>query len=52
MIYRDLKAAALKFRSGRKGDSLFEAHAFKWLVLAAQSSAQEQVSSLMPRKPA
>jgi len=50
MIYRDLKAAASQFRSGRKGDSLFEAHAFKWLVLAAQSSAQQQVASLMPRK--
>lgn len=49
-IYRDLKAAASKFKSGRKGDSLFEAHAFKWLVLAAQSSAQEQVPSLMSRK--
>jgi hypothetical protein len=49
-IYRDLRAAASEFRSGRRGDSLFEAHAFKWLVLAAQSSAQEQVASLMPRK--
>jgi hypothetical protein len=36
MIYRDLKAAASEFRSGRRGDILFEAHAFKWLVLAAQ----------------
>jgi len=49
-IYRDLRAAASKFRSGRTGDSLFEAHAFKWLVLAAQSSAQQQVAALMPRK--
>jgi hypothetical protein len=50
LIFRDLKAAASEFRSGRRGDSLFEAHAFKWLVLAAQSSAQEQVAALMPSK--
>ncbi|MFZ0679861.1 hypothetical protein [Candidatus Binatus sp.] len=50
MIFRDLKAAASKFRSSRNGGSLFEAHAFKWLVLAAQSSAQEQVAALMPRR--
>jgi hypothetical protein len=49
-IYRDLRAAASKFRSGRKGDSLFEAHAFKWLVFMAQSSAQKQVAGLMPSK--
>jgi hypothetical protein len=49
-IYRDLNAAASKFRSGRKGDSLFEAHAFKWLVFMAQSSAQKQVAALMPRR--
>lgn len=49
-IYRDLKAAASNFRSGRKGDSLFEAHAFKWLVFMAQSSAQKQVAALMPRR--
>jgi hypothetical protein len=50
MIYRDLKAAALKFRSDRRGGSLFEAHAFKWLVFMAQSSAHKRVAALTPRK--
>jgi len=50
MIYRDLKAAASQFRSGRKGGSLFEARAFKWLVLAAQSLAEKQVAPLIRRK--
>ena len=50
MIYRDLKAAASKFRSGKKGGSLFEAHAFKSLVFAAQSSAQKQVGASSSRK--
>jgi hypothetical protein len=49
-IYRDLKAAALRFRSSRKGGSLFEAQAFKWLVFMAQSSAQIRVAALMPRR--
>jgi hypothetical protein len=49
-IYRDLKAAASEFRSGRKGGGLFEAHAFKWLVFAGQSSAEEQVAALKPRR--
>jgi hypothetical protein len=50
MIYRDLKAAASQFRSGRKRDSLFEAHAFKSLVYAAQLSALERVGASTPRK--
>jgi hypothetical protein len=50
MIFRDLKVAASKFRSSRNGGSLFEAHAFKWLVFMAQSSAQKQVAALIPRK--
>jgi hypothetical protein len=44
-----LKAAASKFRADSKGGSLFEAQAFKWLVLAAQSLAQKQVAALNPR---
>jgi hypothetical protein len=48
-IYRDLEAAASKFRADSKGGSLFEAQAFKWLVLAAQSLAQKQVAALNPR---
>jgi len=50
MIYRDLKATASQFRSGRKGDSLFEAHAFKSLVYAAQSSALKRVAASTTRK--
>jgi hypothetical protein len=50
MILRDLKAAASRFRSSRKGGSLFDAHAFKWLVFMAQSSAQKQVAALMPHR--
>jgi hypothetical protein len=45
MIYGDLKAAASQFRTGRKADSLFEAHAFKSLVYAAQSSALKRVGA-------
>jgi hypothetical protein len=51
IIHRDLKAAASKFRSESKGGSLFEAQAFKWLVLAAQSLAQKQVAASSLRKP-
>jgi hypothetical protein len=44
-IYRDLTAAAAKFRSDNKGSSLFEAQAFKWLVVAAQSSALKRIAA-------
>jgi hypothetical protein len=50
LIYRDLKAAASKFRSGRKGSSLFEAQAFKSLVYAAQISAVKRVAAATSRK--
>jgi hypothetical protein len=49
-IYLDLKTTASKFRSGRRVDSLFEAQAFKGLVLAAQSSAQERTVASTPHK--
>jgi hypothetical protein len=49
-IYLDLKTTAFKFRSGRGVGSLFEAQAFKALVLAAQSSAQKRAVALNRRK--
>jgi len=49
-IHRDLTTAASKFRSDSKGGSLYEAQAFKWLVLAAQSLAEKQVAALIPRR--
>jgi hypothetical protein len=48
-IHRDLKTAASKFKSDTRGGSLFEAQAFKWLVLAAQSLAHKRVGALTSR---
>lgn len=45
-IHRDLHVAAAMFQVDSNGGSLFEAQAFKSLVLAAQSSAQEVVAAL------
>jgi hypothetical protein len=44
-IYQDLTAAASKFSSESSVGSVFEAQAFKSLVLAAQSSAQKVVAA-------